>query len=679
VSSAPDEDPTSAVALKVWDTATGKKLRVIEEGDGPPRAEAPTFSPDGKLLAWRRGDGTICLADAATGKQLRRLAGRGQEQDHGLCFAFAPDGQTLVTRSPSDLTLRVWDVATGKMRKVPGQVPGGILWRNAHGSASEGMALAPDRPLLALASESHAVRLLDLATGRDVNALGGHACSFARVTFAPDGKTVTSSSEDGTLRLWEAASGRELRQIELPEQTRCHALSGDGRILACAHGDNTLTLREAATGRGLRQLPGPRDGTAALAFSPGDRLLAVQGVAGDSISIWLYDVATARVRWRIAVQPPPADPSAQLFPSTAVTGMAFAPDGKTLAAPIGPRRLGLWDVASSRKLLVIRAPDRRSIRGAVFSPDGRSLALDLGDDLLSVWEVATGKERRHHGKKPRRDRAPSDAGQDEGLGGGGLGGPTLLFVRPAPAIAVSPDGRLLAQAGPGGVVRLWDAATGGQVALFQGHRGQVGALAFAPDGKTLVSGSGDTTALVWDVAALVRGRTTRPVRPLPRRDLDARWADLAGDDAARAYLAICTLASAARQAAPFLRQRLRPATPPDAEKIDRLIGDLDHNSFAARQKASSELEKAGEPALPLMKQALAKGPPLEIRRRLAELIARLSARPPRGAALRELRAVEALEQMGTPEAVAVLKGLAGGAAGARLTEAARAALQRLSG
>jgi hypothetical protein len=355
--------------------------------------------------------------------------------------------------------------------------------------------------------------------------------------------------------------------------------------------------------------------------------------------------------------------------------MAFSPDGKILACPISPYALGLWDVASGRELLTIQATNQRAIENAVFTPDGRSLALDFGDDRLSLWEVATGKERRRYGKRPTADPGQPRDVQGPVLLGGALGGPTLLFMRSAPGIAVSPDGRLLAQAQRGGVVGVWETSTGKLVGRLKGHRGRVTALAFAPDGKTLASGSADTTTLIWDVATLAP-RPQPPARKLSAREVEVCWADLAGIDAAKAYRAIGALSAAPDRALPFLRKHLQPTQPADAGKISRLITGLDAGKFAERQQASKELESAGELVVPLMEKALANRPPLETRRRLEELIAKLSRWAPPANALRHLRAVEALERMGTPGALTLLSRLAKGAVGAGLTEAAQAALRR---
>jgi hypothetical protein len=180
---------------------------------------------------------------------------------------------------------------------------------------------------------------------------------------------------------------------------------------------------------------------------------------------------------------------------------------------------------------------------------------------------------------------------------------------------------------------------------------------------------------VWDV--------TKVGPPAPRsgelkpRDVESRWADLASDDAAKGFEAICALAAAPGAAVPFFKENLKPASV-DATRIERLIADLDSDRFEARQGASSDLEKMGELAVPLLCKALDGKPSLETARRIQELLDRAEGGSGTlsGDRLRSLRVVEVLEKMGTPEARQLLQDLAKGAPGALLTRAAQAALDR---
>ncbi len=202
-------------------------------------------------------------------------------------------------------------------------------------------------------------------------------------------------------------------------------------------------------------------------------------------------------------------------------------------------------------------------------------------------------------------------------------------------------------------------------------------LAFSADGQRLISGCSDTTALVWNLGS--RFDPHQAPTALTAAQVEALWADLAVEDAARAYRAIRKLAISPAYSIPFLRKQLHPVSAVDEKRLARLIADLDSDDFAIHQKATTELAKLRDQPLAAYRRALEGKPPLETRRRLEDLLAK--AMPAwwdiSGERLRSLRAVEALELAGTKEARDVLETLASGAEGARLTEQAKAALQRL--
>ncbi len=123
------------------------------------------------------------------------------------------------------------------------------------------------------------------------------------------------------------------------------------------------------------------------------------------------------------------------------------------------------------------------IKDIAFTPDGRQIVSAGQDKVIRVWDVATGKTVR----TIRGEAAPGHAGE--------------IF-----AMALSPDGKWLAAGGwmkipgqSGHHIRLYDFATGRLVALLKGHENVVADLAFSPDGRHLISGSSDFTAIIWDV------------------------------------------------------------------------------------------------------------------------------------------------------------------------------------
>jgi WD40 repeat protein len=162
-----------------------------------------------------------------------------------------------------------------------------------------------------------------------------------------------------------------------------------------------------------------------------------------------------------------------------------------------------------------------------------------------------------------------------------------------------------------------------------------------------------------------------------RLDLEALWTDLAGADATVGYQAIWAFAAVPEQSVPFLKERLRPVPPPDRREVEQLLDDLQSPQFAVRDKATRELEKLAELAQPFLEAALKRDSSLEFRRRVEQLLSRLERAVMSPERLRQIRAAEALEYIGTDQARQLLGRLAQGFAGARLTSEAREALERL--
>ena len=206
-------------------------------------------------------------------------------------------------------------------------------------------------------------------------------------------------------------------------------------------------------------------------------------------------------------------------------------------------------------------------------------------------------------------------------------------------MAFAPDGRRVA----GTTYRAWVlmSVADGQTVVRREVESPIAALAFTPDGRRLLTAHDDGSALVWDLPAIAAAK-------LP----ETWWADLAGDDASRAYAAVEGVAAAGDRGLALVAERLRPAEalrpPPTEEQLQRLIAKLDANAFADRESADKELQAWGEISEPALARALDEGPSVEARRRIERLLERLAVPGPeerRGA-----RTVWALERIGTPAA-----------------------------
>jgi hypothetical protein len=163
-----------------------------------------------------------------------------------------------------------------------------------------------------------------------------------------------------------------------------------------------------------------------------------------------------------------------------------------------------------------------------------------------------------------------------------------------------------------------------------------------------------------------------------KKDVESWWKDLADPDPARAYGALWRLTEVPDKSVALLRKRLTPASRPDVQAIRGTIEELDNDRFEVRENARKQLEKLGRSAVPAMRQALAKKPSLEVRRRLERLLELAEEQPLASEELRAVRAIVLLERIGSKESRALLASLAKGDAHHLLTREATMALERLS-
>jgi RNA polymerase sigma factor (sigma-70 family) len=572
--------------LSRWDVTTGRAVQTLETDPGLLLSLA--VSPDGKVLA-SGGEGTgPYLWDAATGARHDLDAGRKGVRPWVHSLTFTPDGNALVVADTNG-RVRVLDVATRKELHVYDEHAGGVLRA----------ALSPDETRIATAGGDGTVRVWDARTGRSVRAWhADERRSVFGVEFTPDGRSVLSHGWDGTVRLWDADTGREVRRYTGPGPMARAALSPDGAIVAATGADGrAIVLSDAATGRRLRECAGHTSFLIRLVYSADGRFVvsaadmhsegAGKHVVDCSVRVW--DAATGE--------------EVRRFDAGRPSHLGVSPDGRVVAA------------ATTSVAAEVAGRHRATIR---------------------FWDVVTGRELT-----------------DRRLDGGG-------------PVAFSPDGRYLATADRG--VRVWEAATGRVVHTVAAGPAETWSLAFSRDGRRLVSAHGDGTVLVWGLTP-----------PPPQSDPGRWWDDLGSADAGAAWRAAGELAARPDEAVAMLKGKLRPVPKADAAATARLIAELDDPRFAVREVAGRELCRRAGAEFPALWSARRAAASAEVRERLDGV---LRSAPPAWAGtdpgeVRESRAVAVLEAVDTPAAREVLGRLAGGDPYARLTREAAAAVKRL--
>jgi WD40 repeat protein/serine/threonine protein kinase/tetratricopeptide (TPR) repeat protein len=273
------------------------------------------------------------------------------------------------------------------------------------------VAWLPDGKELVSGDMSGAVRLWDVATGKEIRAFGGHTGRVSEVAVTPNGRKIVSGSFDATVRVWDVRTGK---QVEMFAEHRAPvstvAVSRDGRLVASGDGNGKIVIQELATGRVLFTTSQPPR-LNSVAFGSGTLLAS----GGDDGPVRVWNASTGKLEGVLRGH------------RGAVDRVAFTPDGQTLVSSGDDHTVRVWTIGVSRLARTIR-DHTDEVWALSLSRDGKLAASSGKDGMLVVDSVFTSElvARREHA--------------DE---------------RQIPAVAFSPDGKLIAVAGASYLLRLW--------------------------------------------------------------------------------------------------------------------------------------------------------------------------------------------------------------------------------
>jgi WD40 repeat protein len=509
-------------SFSLWDVTTGKLIRNFEGHAA--QVTSLGVSRDGRRIYSGGRDGTTRMWDTDSGALLASLILREQ----GRWLAVTPEGffdapaadagngvlsvvHGLDSSSADKLLLTLYrpDLVREKLSGDPGgkvkkaaagldfsavlgskpETTGALtpqpsvaatvemVTQIGHYGAAGALAFSRDGRFVATGSSDKTVKLWDVATGYELRTFTGHHGTVDAVAFSPDGRTILSGGDDNALKVWNVFSGAELRTFAGHRGTvKSIVFSENGRLALSGGWDNTMKLWDVPSGKQLRSFEGHRGSVDSVALSH-DRRFALSASADNTARIW--DVSTGNVLQT-------------LTHGDAVLAVAISPDGRFALTGSKDKTMKLWDVATGKEIRSFA--HENTVSSVAFSIDGKMAVAGTGyerllnpqgqvsistPDTIQLWDVATGSRIRTFGD--RRDPIPNVNGR--------IG---LLT-----SAVLSPDGRTVLS-NSGGPVRLWDAATGKMVQVFEGNSYKVRSVLFSPDGRQGLASIGGTLRL-WDV------------------------------------------------------------------------------------------------------------------------------------------------------------------------------------
>ena len=455
----------------------------VFKGNGQP-VNAVAFSPDGKIIASGREDGTIELLYPDGNPVISPFKG---ENGGVWSLAFSPDGKTIAS-GYEDGTIKLWDL---QARLIVPPLKG-------HESNVWSLAFSPDGKIIASGSYDKTMRIWTIS-GQSIGEPLKHEQDVISVAFSPDGKIIASGSFDKKLRLWnlqDQVVSPIGSPLSSPQAIRALAFSPDHQIIATGHSDGTIIFFNFQSLKVEKTFSAHDQIISSIVFSPdGSQLMS--GSWDNTIRFWdrqgnlisqplrghrrfirsvAYNpdgktVISGSVDGTVRLWKQKDNSTFEQSQKSAVRSLAVSPDEAMIISGSEDGKVYLWNMREKKLMIPPLEAHKERVTSLAFSPDGMMFVSGSNDKTLQLWDTQG---------KPIPPAFPEQTD----------------YVT---AVTFSPNSQMIASGTWDGKISLWNLQGQAIFSSVQAHRDVVTSVAFSPDRKTIASASWDGTIRLSDL------------------------------------------------------------------------------------------------------------------------------------------------------------------------------------
>ena len=506
--------------LKFWEVSTGRLIytsyhhlegRTVSAFRGgeneysnitlSPQINCVDISADGRLVLSGSSDGKAVVTEFRTGGMIRVYRRHSKSVNAAV---FSRDAN-LAASGGADGEIHLWQISTGRTIRN--------FRISSNAAQITALDISPDGRMILAGNSEGNLWLIDPETENSIQILGHHSPGISAAKFAPNGRMVVSGSSEGSLKLWDIHPRRELKS---PRGHNSKVITAEfnltsDRILSCA-ADGTVRMWNTESNLIKTSRIAHSADVHAAAFSSDERFIITGSRDQTLKKAW---ISSGRIINSFEGR------------SSRIHSVVFSPDGRLLLSSMRGQ-VNCWDLTTGRLKRIFKAslyqedpkkdfsdshPLSMSLNSVGFSPDGRLVVYLGSDGTYHTWDIETGKEvkttKQYATKLSTVAYSPDKNYYARGT--------RLIHIRNTgndritstldghkkwiTALAYSPDGRSILSGDAGGNLILWNIMLGYQAAKLSGHTAAVTSIDFSRTGRFVATGSWDNSCRIWDIAS----------------------------------------------------------------------------------------------------------------------------------------------------------------------------------